>query len=538
MAIHFIDYLEAFADAAPSEPALTFAYRNRPDVRFDYAGLDERINRAAHVLSELGVGRGDFVGCHLHDSPAHVDTMFGAWKLGAIPVNVNFRYVEDELTHLFRDAGMKVVVTEPELLEHANAAASHAPTLEHVVAAGADWEARLDAAADHRPEAPRSGDDRYMLYTGGTTGLPKGVLWRHEDILHAGFGAAAMPSVNMPEASSPESAVAVALEARAHLEAIKHHCPLPPLMHAAGQWALCRALLRGGRCTILGDLSFDPSFALEVLAREEVQLVWGAGDAHARPVIDAIRAEHGGSLSIPRLLVWVSGAVMITPSVKTDLEQALPGTVVMDGLGSSETGSQGQGRGYGDEGSPRFEMEPGTILIDDAMHPIPPEDARIGRVAKPGRIPIGYHDDPEKTAATFPVIDGVRYSVPGDMGRWESDGTVTLFGRGSVSINSGGEKVFPEEVEKALKSHPDVFDTLVVGTPDPLLQSRVTAVVQLRDGHDDPGLEALAAHCRGQLAGYKLPRALVVEERIVRSPSGKPDYRWALEAAKAGLGLD
>jgi len=535
MVKHFIDYIEAFADATPDEPALTFAYPDRDDLRLSYGALDARINRAANALRDLGVGAGDFVGCHLHDTPAHVDTMFGAWKIGAVPVNVNFRYLTDELVHLFSDSGAKVVVSEPELLEHARPAAEKVSSVEHLVAAGADWEARIAAASDKRPEFRRTGDEHYVVYTGGTTGLPKGVVWRQEDILFAAFGADAMPGLNIPAVETPEAAVAVAAEKRPNLEASKHHCPLPPLMHAAGQWALCRSLLRGGRCTLISNVSFDPSFALDVIGREEVQFAWGAGDAHARPILETIRSEHGGSLSLPKLIVWVSGAVMITPSIKTDLEAALPGTIVMDGLGSSEGGVQGQGRGYNEEGSPRFEMSPGSLILDEDLEPIPLGDSRIGKVAKPGHIPLGYHNDPKKTAETFVEVDGVRYAMPGDMGRWEPDGTIVLFGRGSVSINTGGEKVFPEEVEKALKTHPAVFDALVVGTPDPRFVNRVTAVVQLREGQADPGLDALAEQCRKHIAGYKVPRALVITDQIVRSPSGKPDYRWALEAAKAAL---
>jgi acyl-CoA synthetase (AMP-forming)/AMP-acid ligase II len=316
---------------------------------------------------------------------------------------------------------------------------------------------------------------------------------------------------------------------------LRHQLPFPPLMHGAGQWAMCRTLIRGGPCTLIRDVSFDPEYALEVLAREEVNIVWAAGDAHARPVLDAIEANHGGSLDLPKLTVWITGAVMITPEIKAGITRALPGTIVFDAIGASETGAQGQGRGYSEEGSPRFAMDEGALILDDDHRPIPKDDPTIGHLAKGGHIPLGYYKDEAKTAATFFVVDGERYAVPGDLARWEPDGTVTVFGRGSVSINTGGEKVFPEEVEKALKTHPAIFDAIVVGTPDERFGKRVTAVVQLRTGRDDPGLEALADHCRKLLAGYKAPRALVVEETIVRSPSGKPDYRWALDVATAAL---
>jgi acyl-CoA synthetase (AMP-forming)/AMP-acid ligase II len=222
---------------------------------------------------------------------------------------------------------------------------------------------------------------------------------------------------------------------------------------------------------------------------------------------------------------------MVTPEIKAGLAQALPGTFVFDALGASETGGQGNAVGYSDEGSPRFAMEEGAIILDDQMRPIPPTEQRVGKLAKTGHIPLGYYKDPTKTAATFPVIDGVRYSVPGDLARWEPDGSITLFGRGSVSINTGGEKVYPEEVEKALKTHPAVFDAVVVGVPDDRFGKRVTAIVQLRSNHPNPGLEALAEHCRKTIAGYKVPRQLIIREQIVRSPSGKPDYPWATKEA-------
>jgi acyl-CoA synthetase (AMP-forming)/AMP-acid ligase II len=535
MAQHVMDYFEALVDAAPDEEALVFRSQHGPAQRLSFRQLDERVNRAAAVLTELGIRRGDHVGCHLYDRPAHVDVMLAAWKLGAVPINVNFRYVAHELVYLFQDAKLKLVVTEPELAEVAQAAAASTPEVEHLIVADESYERRLAAAPASRPTVERSADDLYILYTGGTTGMPKGVMWRMEDILHGAFGIAPVDALQIPGVPTPEDAVKLALSPTPTTEALRTQLPLLPLMHAGGQWSLARTLTRGSRTVLISDVSFDPRFALQVVREEEVGVVWGAGDAHARPVLDAIQEHHHGVLDLPKLLLWVSTAVMITPAIKAGLAQALPGTFVLDGLGSSETGGQGQAIGFSDEGSPRFKMDDGTIILDDDMKPIPSTDRRVGRLAKTGHIPLGYFRDPAKTAATFPVVDGVRYSVPGDLARWEEDGSITLFGRGSVSINSGGEKIYPEEVEKALKTHPAVFDAVVVGTPDARFGKRVTAVVQLRDGHIDPGLSALADHCRGMIAGFKVPRALVLQDSIVRSPSGKPDYPWALTVAKRVL---
>ena len=535
MAQHVMDYFEALVDAVPDRDAVTFRSQHDETLSLTFRELDERINRAAAVLTELGIKRGDHIGCHLYDTPAHVDTMLAAWKLGAVPINVNFRYVTHELLYLFEDADLKVVVTEPELADSARAAAQSAPQLQHVIVADDTYEARLAAASPARPQVKRSPDDLYILYTGGTTGMPKGVMWRMEDALHSCFGIDPIEALQVPGIDDPQMAAALAKNPPAVLEALRIQCPLLPLMHAAGQWALGRLLTRGSKMVIMRDVSFDPKFALQVIQEEDVAVVWAAGDAHGRPILDTVMTEHHGTLNLPKLVLWVSGAVMITPAIKAGLEQSLPGTFVMDGLGASETGAQGQAVGYSEEGSPRFQMGDGATILDDRMRPLPPTDRTIGKLAKTGHIPLGYYNDATKTAETFPVIDGVRYSVPGDLARWEDDGSITLFGRGSVSINSGGEKIFPEEVEKALKTHPSVFDAVVVGTPNERFGKQVTAVVQLRPGHSDPGLQELAAHCKKSLAGYKAPRAIVLQDSIVRSPSGKPDYPWAAEVAKQAL---
>lgn len=535
MAQHPIDYFEALVDARGEAEAVVFRSQQHPTLRLSFAELDARVNRAAHLLRALGVVRGDLVGCHMYDTPAHVDTMLAAWKLGAVPVNVNFRYVADELAYLFADAQPKVVVTEPELAESARAAAARLSAPPLVVVADGDHARRLERGPSARPELTRADDDLYVLYTGGTTGMPKGVMWRMADALFGCFGASAIASLGLPELSTPQLAVQAATDKSPAAQALARQCPLTPLMHGAGQWALGRTLVRGSTTVLIREPSFDPEFALRVLAEEEVGVVWAAGDAHARPVLDALRTNDEATAPLPKLRLWVSSAVMLSATSKAELSRALPAAFVLDGLGASESGGQGQAVGYDAEGSPRFAVGDDAVILDGDMRPIPRDERRIGKLAKTGRIPLGYRNDPDKTAQTFPVIDGVRYSVPGDLARWEPDGTITLFGRGSVSINTGGEKVHPEEVEKALKTHPAILDALVVGTPDERLGKRVTAIVSLRPGHADPGLQRLAEHCHGLLAGYKAPRALVVCDEVVRSPSGKPDYRWAANVAARAL---
>ncbi len=535
MAEHPIDYIEAISDAFPERPALVFRAQRGEDLRLSYGELDERLNRAARVLQGLGIGPGDHVGCHMYDTPAHADVMLAAWKIGAVPINVNFRYQGSELLYLFDNADLKVVVSEPDLVELARDAGKGLPGLDHVIAAGEQWEQRLAQASPERPAIERTGDELYMLYTGGTTGMPKGVMWRLQDIMHAAMGTAANEALQVPAAATPEAVLEHIRQEIPILMQLSSRCCFLPLMHAGGQWAMCQGLIRGGVTVLLPDKHFDPAFALKVMAEEKINIAMGAGDAHARPLLDAITAEHDGVLELPNLILWVTGAVMISPAIKDELLAALPNTFIYDALGASESGGQGVAAGYSEEGSPRFMLDEGHLIVDEAMQPIHKSERRIGKLCKTGHIPLGYYKDEKKTAETFPVIDGVRYSIPGDLARWEEDGSATLFGRGSVSINTGGEKVFPEEVEKALKSHPAIFDAVVVGTPDARFGNKVTAVVSLRPGSDNPGLDTLSGHCKQMLAGYKAPRELVVQDSIVRSPSGKPDYRWAAEVAQHEL---
>jgi len=268
-----------------------------------------------------------------------------------------------------------------------------------------------------------------------------------------------------------------------------------------------------------------------------VSLLMTIGDAYARPIVDLLESSGPDAFDLSSLLVYGSGGAILSPSVKEDLARLLPRTVVHDGFGASETGGQGRLIGTGTDGAPRFDMDPGNVVIAEDGTLCKPGDGRIGMLANSGWIPIGYYKDEAKTAATFPVVDGIRYAVPGDLASVDADGSIAVYGRGSVSINSGGEKIFPEEVEKALKSHPAVFDATVVGTPNERFGSQVTAVVELRPDFagNPPSLGELQEHCRLHLAGYKVPRAVVFVDDTVRSPSGKPDYRWAKDTALAEL---
>jgi acyl-CoA synthetase (AMP-forming)/AMP-acid ligase II len=533
--LNIADIFETVVATVPDRPALVVRTGDgRNEVRLTFAELDARVNRLAHAFFRLGVRAGDHIGTHLYDGNQYIESTLAAYKVRAVPVNVNFRYVDEELTYLFDDADVKLVVTEPDLEERAVRAASTLSWLCPVVVADDRYEALLADEPDTKPDVgERSPDDHYGLWTGGTTGMPKGVIWRQEDIYLSAIGGNGNALLGIEPVKDLDDVAARA----------RKGAPLPgtltlcPLMHGGGFWLAFSAILSGSFCVLIRDIGFDPAFALRVIGEERVSLLMTIGDAYARPIVDLLEKSGTHAFDLSSLVVYGSGGAILSPSVKDDLARLLPRTVVHDGFGASETGGQGRLVGTGTDGAPRFTMDPGNVVIAEDGTLCEPGDGRVGMLANSGQIPLGYYKDEAKTAATFPVINGVRYAIPGDMATLEADGSIVVFGRGSVSINSGGEKIFPEEVEKALKRHPAVFDATVVGTPNERFGSQVTAVVELRSdfADDPPSLAELQEHCRLHLAGYKVPRAVVFVDATVRSPSGKPDYRWAKETALAAL---
>ena len=531
--LNFADIFETVVDTTPDAPALVVRSVAGDELRLTFAELDARVNRLAHAMTAAGVGPGDHVGCHLYDGHQYVETNLAAFKIRAVPVNVNFRYVDEELEYLFDTADLRLLVTEPDLESRADRAVKGLTRDCPVVVADERYESWLAARPASRPVVPERGpDDLYGLWTGGTTGMPKGVMWRHEDIYLSVVGGGGNPALGIaPVATLDDVAARAASE-----YPIPGTLTLCPLMHGGGWWIAFSALLSGTFNVLIRDVAFDPEFALRVMDEEQVRVVMTIGDAYARPIVDHLEAGGAGAHDLSKLLVYGSGGAILSPSLKESLNRLLPHVIVLDGFGASETGGQGSLVGQTEDGAPVFQMGPGNVVIADDGTLCAPGDGRMGMLATSGHIPLGYYKDEVRTAETFPVVDGVRYAVPGDMAKLLADGTIAVYGRGSVSINSGGEKVFPEEVEKALKSHPAVFDAIVVGTPSERWGAQVTAVVQLRTGLEStPDLRALRDHCRQHLAGYKLPREAVFVDAVRRSPSGKPDYRWARDVAVAAL---
>jgi 3-oxocholest-4-en-26-oate---CoA ligase len=528
MEFNLADLYEIVADAVPDRLALVAG-----DRRLTYAQLDERANRFAHHLLDHGVQPGDKVAIYSWDRAEWLEAMLGTYKARAVPVNVNYRYVAEEARYILDNSDSVVVVHERAFAPMLDTIRADLPNVRQYVMLEDGGDEATDAvrygdalagASPARDFGPRSADDLYLLYTGGTTGVPKGVMWRSEDIFFAALGGGRF---GQPPITKP-----VELVERIAAEDAR---PIPmvnaPLMHGGGQWMAFINLYAGGTIVLNCDRHFEPDRIWRTVERERCNTVMVVGDAMGRPLAEALAAP-GASYDASSVIVVGSGGAILSPAVKEQLRAQLPHAMVMDSFGASETGAGGTVVDTeGPAAGPRFKMGEFMTVLDDEARPVAPGSEVVGRLARRGHIPLGYYKDAEKTAATFvTAADGTRWVVPGDFAVVEDDGSITMLGRGSVCINSGGEKVYPEEVEAALKSHPDVFDAVVVGVPDDRYVERVAAIVQARPGAA-PTLEELRAHCREKLAGYKLPRQLVLADTIPRTPVGKPDYRAAKTVA-------
>jgi len=494
--------------------------------RRTYAEMEARANRLAHHLADQGIGPGDHVGIYGVNSVEWVETLWGVFKLRAVWININYRYVADELAYLFRNADLKALVHDAAFADRVAGVADHMPDLRHRLVIGDDYEQALAEASPERDFAPRSGTDRYILYTGGTTGLPKGVVWQHQDVLFALGGG--IDVLSGERARRPEDMV----ERGRKLGFALTFLPIAPLMHGATQWAVMGQSFTGNRIVLMSQ--FDAHEVWRLVEAEKVNSMMMTGDAMARPLIEALDEPPSAGRDLSSLISLSSTAAVFSPSLKDQFLERFPDLVLTDAIGSSEGGANGiiiveKGK-TAMRGGPTVAPVAGTVVLDDQLRPVEPGSQVVGRVARSGDIPLGYYHDPAKTAETFVEVDGTRYVIPGDMAMVEADGSVTLLGRGSQSINSGGEKIFPEEVEAAVKSHPAVYDAVVVGVPDERWGQRVAAVVQARDGMT-PDLGSVQQHCRATIAGYKVPRELHLVERMQRSPSGKADYPWAKRVA-------
>ncbi|MFJ9038748.1 acyl-CoA synthetase [Streptomyces sp. NPDC102406] len=534
MEYNLADLFESVVDVVPDREALV--HLDHPGTgaerRLTYARLDAAANRVAHHLIDSGLRPGEHLGLHLYNGVEYLQTVLGCLKARIVPVNVNYRYVEEELVYLYRDADLAALVFDAEFTERVAGALPRTDTLRHLVRVGVpapdappltcvDFEEAVAAASPGRGFAPRSADDQFIIYTGGTTGMPKGVMWRQEDLFFSGLGGGA--PTGEPVARPEELAERVA----AGGDGITFF-PTPPLMHGTSTLTAFIGFHFGQRVVI--HRKFVPEEVLRTIAKEKVTSMSLVGDAMLRPLIDALSGPSKGTDCSSLFSVSSSGAIM-SDTVRAQFQALVPHVMLLNNFGSSESGfngtatdDSGAGQGF------RLRVNSRTRVVDPATYE-PVGVGEVGRIAQRGHVPLGYYNDAKKTAETFFQKGDERWVLLGDMATVDEEGIVTVLGRGSQCINTGGEKVYPEEVEQALKSHPDVYDALVAGVPDAKWGNRVAAVVQLRPGAPALTLDALQSHCRARLAGYKIPRRLVLSDGIQRSPSGKADYRWARAVA-------
>ncbi|MFZ2510870.1 MAG: acyl-CoA synthetase [Gordonia sp. (in: high G+C Gram-positive bacteria)] len=536
MAYTIGDLFEHAVDLMPDRIALESGDRSRT-----YAELEARSNALAHQLRALGVGPGDAVGLYSRNTIEAVEAMLAIFKARAVMANINYRFVEHELEHLFTDSGMTVVIHENRYSDRMTNVLAESPTsitARIVIADGTepavgtegsgheatgpaviDYEEAVAAGRPDRDFEERSADDLYMLYTGGTTGKPKGVIWRQEDIWRVLGGGIDWHS-GRPVEDEWEHARAGADGGQLVRFAI------PPFIHGGSQWAIFQSLFAGGKAIVYPD--FDPEAVWQAVAQHGVHVVFITGDAMGRPMMDALDA---GDFDTSTVVSVASSAALFSPTVKERFLESFPNALIIDAIGSSETGFGGMAlaaKGQSRIGAPTVTADPNTHVLRPDGTEVTPGSGETGMLARSGHIPLRYHNDPAKSAKTFITYDGVRYSLPGDHALVEADGAITMLGRGSGSINTGGEKVFPEEVEAALKGHRDVFDVVVVGVPDERFGQGVAAVIATRGGAR-PSLVELNSVVRADLAGYKCPRSVWFVDQVKRSPAGKPDYRWAAE---------
>jgi acyl-CoA synthetase (AMP-forming)/AMP-acid ligase II len=537
---------EVVAAAAPDREALIYG-----DRRVTFAQLAERSRRLASYLHSRGLGchterselaphesGQDHVGQYLYNGNEYLESMLGCFKARVAPFNVNYRYVDEELRYLLTNSKAKGLVYHAQFAPTLARVVPELPELtvliqvddgsgEPLLPGAVDYEEALAGADPAGPPVEPSPDDLYILYTGGTTGMPKGVLWRQHDIFMNAMGGKEVGTW-IEVSSSEEIAEKAAANAGFRL------MTLPPLMHGAAQWAGFMMLNAGSTLIMPTSHHLDAEEVWQLIEREQAQSVTVVGDAMARPLLEEFKR---GDYDASSLFVIGNGGAALSAAIKEEYLELLPNLLINDSLGSSETGAQASHLSTKDAvQTGKFNPGPGaTVVSEDLTRVLEPGHEGLGWLAQSGAVPLGYLGDAEKTARTFPTIEGTRYSVPGDRAIRRGDAEIDLLGRDSQCINSGGEKIFVEEVEQAIISHPAVQDVLVAGRPSERWGNEVVAVVQLVEGAEVTEDE-LGEHANGHVARYKLPKAWVMVDEVVRSPSGKADYRWAKEQAAASAG--
>ncbi|WP_132993026.1 AMP-binding protein [Gordonia zhaorongruii] len=539
MKFNLADVFETVADAVPDRVMLSYEGDN-----YTYPEMDALINQVAHMFVAHGIGHDDNVALFLKNSVEHVTSLIGLLKVRASPVNVNYRYTDAELEYIFENSDSKAIVVE--LPEHQASVArlmAKLPELTTVFVIGEvsaelrEAAAALDgrtvevvdfaehtSASTERDFEPRNGEELYLLYTGGTTGYPKGVMWQHDDFFRKPI------SGGNPYGDPRESLEHLAAE-------VKNFPSLAfliaaPLMHGAASYSLFTFLSLGGRLIIERD--FDAEKIVRNIGRDQTQIVLIVGDAMGAPLADELEKQKD-TADLSSLFSIASGGAIWSQSVRDRLVAVKPELLLRDNFGASESGNDGEIM-LDENGNLKVPPTPRMMVVDELFERVETPN-QPGYIARVGNIPLGYYKDPEKTARTFPTMaDGTRISVLGDMGYVTEDGSIVFLGRGSQCINTGGEKVYAEEVEAALHGHPAIADALVVGVADEKYGQSVAAVARLEDGMEEPTLEDVQEFCRQTLARYKVPRTVVFVDEVKRTPAGKADYKWAKTAASRPVG--
>jgi acyl-CoA synthetase (AMP-forming)/AMP-acid ligase II len=541
------DVFSSVAGAIPDETFLVWRGR-----RMSYADVDARVDGFANYLTSVGLGchternalaghesGQDHLGIYLRNGNEYLESMIGSYRARVAPFNVSYRYVEEELLYLLTDSQARALVYPSEFAPRVAAIRDRLPHLSVLIQVAddsgnpllpgaVDFETILSTPAPPQGRPTPTGDDLYILYTGGTTGMPKGVLWRQHDIFLSSMGG--RPWGSDQSLSSYDELTTKASASPGVMSILM----IPPLMHGAAQWATFNMVTMGGRVVMPDDVErLRPAEVLRLAEQERVLSIPVVGDAIARPLIDEIEA---GDYDLSGLFTVTNGGAPMSPTVRARILAALPNVMVMDAVGASESGAQMStvNTAGAEEKAAIFTPQSDTAVIAADLDGVLSPGEGPGWLARRDLIPLGYLGDAEKTARTFPTIDGVRWSVPGDRANVLDDGRIELLGRDSVTINSGGEKIFVEEVERAVAAHPAVYDVVVVGRPSERWGSEVVAVVQLADGASATDDE-LVAVCQKSIARYKLPKEFIRTEKVVRSPAGKADYRWARDLATEGV---
>ena len=543
MELHFATIWESIADVIPDHPALVHG-----DLRFTWREYDERAARMASVFTSAGLATDSKIALCLYNGNEYLEAHYGAFKMRGVPVNVNYRYLDDELHYLLENADAEALVFHSSLGDRVARVAPRLPKLKLLIEVddgdpgrvpGAIAYEEVLAAATPMPRITRSEDDVYMLYTGGTTGMPKGVMYDMGGLTRA-FLELGFPLVGLEVPTSAEEVAPAVLRVIAAGNAITS-VVCAPVMHGTGIWLGVMIPHSGGATVVtLQSRSLDADEVLRTAQAEKATNVTIVGDSFAKPLIKAIdaAAAAGTPYDLSSLKLMISSGVMWTAEVKEQLLDRIEQVMLLDAIGSSE-GSMGSSISM--KGVPpttaKFTKNPTTKVFTDDDREVQPGSGEAGMVAAGGMVPIGYFKDPQKSARTFRTIDGVRYSFPGDLAIVAEDGSLVLLGRGSQVINSGGEKIFPEEVEEAAKRVPGIHDCLVVGIDDEKFGQAVTAVVSVVDGADVDEATVIAG-IKHQLAGYKAPKKVVFVGHVPRAPNGKADYKAAQQLAAGTLATD